>query len=576
MHYFINYNKPIYYFLAALALAALTALLLTNYIQEDEVESGVYRIITKKPNAESFGTGFKVAEPNVVITNHHVIQGGREIHLRYRDDGKVRDIPMRVIWHDREQDLAILRSRLIEGEEPIIPGKSLTLAQISVEDLHKKDTVEAIGYPGAADDLAKISSNFKMSSYNHDNVITDATVTTGTVQRQIPGTTRLTIQHSANVNSGNSGGPLLDSCQRVVGVNTLSQTAELNLKNLASALNKSGVIRFQTPGALEASVHVQEVLSALRDERIDANVSYGRCRSGILLSEIAVVGFTSTLSLALFCTAGFSALRNGSTSGTLSSQGDPGARSGWQSAVAVMPGHTVAVTPLLQTTHTSGNLALVETLTGHMHSLSTLETKLQHGGVILGRAGSEADICLESLTMSRRHACVRRHNSGDLVIQDLGSTNGTTVDGTALVPRQDMVLSNGSLLILGELELTVCMSSERGDQATLWNLSGFTETGKVFQHQIEVPVKAASNEDCVEIARVGRASGNHIILHHASVSREHAVIVMNSQNRLCVIDLNSSNGTSVDGSRVGPSPEPIEGARELRFGEVITALSRLG
>lgn len=56
--------------------------------------------------------------------------------------------------------------------------------------------------------------------------------------------------------------------------------------------------------------------------------------------------------------------------------------------------------------------------------------------------------------VSRRHCqLARKHNR--VVLTDLGSTNGTYLNGTLLAPYQEVILADGDQLILGTLHITV-------------------------------------------------------------------------------------------------------------------------
>jgi len=64
---------------------------------------------------------------------------------------------------------------------------------------------------------------------------------------------------------------------------------------------------------------------------------------------------------------------------------------------------------------------------------------------LLGR-GRDADICLQGRGVSRRHARLARASTGDAVVLDLGSANGTYVNE---VPIKTAVLRAGDRLRLG-------------------------------------------------------------------------------------------------------------------------------
>jgi hypothetical protein len=86
--------------------------------------------------------------------------------------------------------------------------------------------------------------------------------------------------------------------------------------------------------------------------------------------------------------------------------------------------------------------------------------------LILGRALGPAPPEVLDLTpfdghklgVSRRH-CIVRRRSHRLVVCDLGSANGTYLNGDRLTPQQEYTLEHGDKLALGELCLTVLFGS---------------------------------------------------------------------------------------------------------------------
>ncbi len=72
-------------------------------------------------------------------------------------------------------------------------------------------------------------------------------------------------------------------------------------------------------------------------------------------------------------------------------------------------------------------------------------TEISANRVIVGR-GEEADVVIPHDNVSRKHALIWRAD-GKAWIQDLGSSNGTTVDGTR-IGAMPMPLAHGSMLAL--------------------------------------------------------------------------------------------------------------------------------
>ncbi|MGP3686868.1 S1C family serine protease [Streptomyces sp. IBSNAI002] len=156
------------------------------------------------------GTGFIYdADEGLIVTNAHVIQGEAALKAVIGDGPPV---PVRVLGSDPCEDLAVLK--LASPQEDL---KELKFGKSG--DVSTADTVMALGYP---------------ASLGETDATQNVAFTSGAVQTPEVGTTPLTslprypslIQHSATVNPGNSGGPLLNAKGDVVGINTLGYSEE--------------------------------------------------------------------------------------------------------------------------------------------------------------------------------------------------------------------------------------------------------------------------------------------------------------------------------------------------------------
>jgi adenylate cyclase len=76
-------------------------------------------------------------------------------------------------------------------------------------------------------------------------------------------------------------------------------------------------------------------------------------------------------------------------------------------------------------------------------------------GVLIGRDSTQCDLVLLNASVSRRHARLRLGTNNTLHIEDVGSTNGTAINGTPITPGLTQPLEPGSTLKLGDIELVV-------------------------------------------------------------------------------------------------------------------------
>ena len=146
------------------------------------------------------GSGVLVGPDTHILTNWHVVKGAKQIDVMVsRGDREPRRIlNVQIVAADRANDLALL------GINPRI-GKELKdqVAPIADQAPEAGQEVFALGHPVGATGILK-------------HTITKGVVSA--VAREVQGQTM--IQHSAQINGGNSGGPLFDTRGRVVGINT--------------------------------------------------------------------------------------------------------------------------------------------------------------------------------------------------------------------------------------------------------------------------------------------------------------------------------------------------------------------
>ena len=152
------------------------------------------------PRPGSTGSGFVIDEKGRIVTNQHVVGDAESVTVVFEDGEEAK---ARVVGTDPSTDIALLQIEDVGGREldPLPLGSS--------DALEIGDTVVAIGSPFGL----------------------QGTLTAGIVSaldREIGAPNGFTIdgaiQTDAALNSGNSGGPLLDSQGRVVGVNSQIQS----------------------------------------------------------------------------------------------------------------------------------------------------------------------------------------------------------------------------------------------------------------------------------------------------------------------------------------------------------------
>lgn len=145
-------------------------------------------------SGSSTGTGVVLSANGYLVTNYHVIRQALAINVTLTDE---RELRATLVGEDPVSDLAVLR----------VDAEDLTPAQFGDSDgVRVGDSVVAIGDPLGVE---------------LRGTMTDGIVSAISRDVQVDGRVMNLIQTNAALNSGNSGGPLINRFGQVIGINTM-------------------------------------------------------------------------------------------------------------------------------------------------------------------------------------------------------------------------------------------------------------------------------------------------------------------------------------------------------------------
>jgi len=171
----------------------------------EEIEPAVVTVVGTIPGTQTFfgrtadsqvsGSGFIISEDGYIVTNNHVIEDASALYVVLSDGT---ELEAEIVSRDIYADLAVLK---VEGAMPAVAPLG------SSEDLKPGETVIAIGSP--------------LGTFRNSVTVGVVSATGRTLDTGEGYNMENLIQTDAAINSGNSGGPLVNLAGEVIGVNAV-------------------------------------------------------------------------------------------------------------------------------------------------------------------------------------------------------------------------------------------------------------------------------------------------------------------------------------------------------------------
>ncbi len=158
--------------------------------------------MTTQELPEGVGTGFIVSEDGYILTNSHVVSDGRAktITVSFNDGS---ELPGTVLWNDSTLDLAVVK----------VQKTGLVAAELG-----DSGEVNIGAYAAAIGNPLGLTYDRSVTQGGISGLNRTITVSSGTGGNSV--TMEGLIQTDAAINSGNSGGPLLNDKGQVIGINS--------------------------------------------------------------------------------------------------------------------------------------------------------------------------------------------------------------------------------------------------------------------------------------------------------------------------------------------------------------------
>ncbi len=223
-------------------------------------------------NVAAAGTGMVLTSTGQILTNNHVIRGATTIHVIV--PATKRSYSATVVGYDVAGDVAVLKLQSASGLQTVSFGDS--------DKLKRGQAVTAVGNAGGAGGAPTVTRGTITAL--------DQTITASDedgLAEQLPGL----IETNAGLQPGDSGGPLLNSSGRIIGMDTAASSSFTfqpgSNGGYAIPINRARALAKQiTAGRSSATVHIGATAFLGVDVQASGYYQGGKLRAGALVVGI--------------------------------------------------------------------------------------------------------------------------------------------------------------------------------------------------------------------------------------------------------------------------------------------------
>lgn len=240
---------------------------------------GTQKRQVQTPERRGYGSGVIISKDGYIVTNNHVVEGADEITVKLNDD---RELQGRIIGTDPSTDLALIK---IEGDDfPTIPvGDS--------DALKVGEWVLAVGNP------------FNLNSTVTAGIVSAKARAIGTeTANGQAATIQSFIQTDAAINSGNSGGALVNARGELVGINAMlySPTGAYSgygfaipttiMKKVVADLKQYGTVQRALLGIRGGTLGTDLQMNEAQTKAMKEKIEELGVKEGVLVAEVVEGG----------------------------------------------------------------------------------------------------------------------------------------------------------------------------------------------------------------------------------------------------------------------------------------------